>query len=161
MVRMRTGVCSRSSSGERMKQNIELFNQYVARILAQLYESFPVKQHLDVYKLTGLSAEDPDPREVIHAPDGSKLKEAQVAASTIDWLVETGYIRADDRGYPCEYLGCVLTAKGLKLLQAVPDSVNTTETAGAELVRLLKGGSIDVAINFAKEILMRGAAGAM
>ena len=144
-----------------MMQNIELFNEYVARILAQLYESFPVKEHLDVYKLTGLSAEDPDPREVMHAPDGSKLKEAQVAASTIDWLVETGYIRADTRCYPWEYLGCVLTAKGLKVLRAVPDSVKTKETFGDHLVRLTKEGASEKVKDIIKMLFTLGVSGAV
>ena len=142
-------------------QNIDLFNKYVALILAQLYESFPVKEHLNIYKITGLSEAHHHPIEILHAPDGSKLKEAQVAASTIDWLVENGYIRADEQLYPVDYMGCVLTTKGLKLLQAVPDSVQITEPPGGKLVRLIKEGSIDLAKDFVKEILVRAAEGAI
>ena len=136
-------------------KNIDLFNEYVAGILARLYEGFPVKDDLDVRKISG--HEDEDEFGVICAPDGRRSKEAEVAFATVEWLVETGYVRADDRRYPRAFGGCVLTSKGLKVLQAEPESVKISETAGDKLSRLVAEGSVELAREAAKALLALGA----
>ena len=72
--------------------NIDRFDRYVAAILGQLYGEFPVKVDLDVRRLTGHTATNADGE--ICAPDGSVSEEAAVAYGTIEWLIETGYVRA-------------------------------------------------------------------
>lgn len=139
--------------------NIELFNEYVAHILAQLYVSFPVKGTLDVRTISGHT--DVNHYGIICAPDGSESKEAWVAFDTISWLVDNGYVHADSQLARRYYDGCTLTAKGLKLLQAVPKSVQITEPPGGKLVSLIKEGSINLAKDLVKEILTHGAGGAI
>ena len=138
-------------------QNIDLFNEYVARILAQLYESFPVKEKLYASTISGHT--DDNRYGTICAPDGSESKEAQVAFHTIGWLVDNGYVRAEQRLDGRYYDYCALTEKGLKVLQAVPDSVQTTETVGEKLVRLTKEGGGDLARDFIKSLLTLGVQG--
>ena len=140
-------------------QNIDLFNEYAARILAQLYEIFPSKQTLDARTISGHT--DVNRFGIICAPDGSESKEARLAYDTIEWLVHNGYVRADSLLDGRLAYGCRLTEQGRKVLRAVPEKVQNTETRGRKLVRLIKESSIEAAISCVKEILMRGAAGAI
>ena len=131
-----------------MARNIELFDEYVARILSRLYEQFPVKCPLDVREITGHT--DTDEYGAIVAPDGRASKEAEIAYATIEWLAETGYLRADDASPPYGYRSCVLSARGLELLKATPQSVRVTETLGDKLVRLVAEGSMELAKDAAR-----------
>ena len=126
-----------------MTRNIELFDEYAARILSRLYERFPVKCGLDAREITGHT--DADDFGAIVAPDGRASKEAEIAYATIEWLAETGYLRADDAHPPYGYRSCVLSARGLELLKATPQSVRVTETLGEKLIRLVAEGSMDAA----------------
>lgn len=138
-------------------QNIDLFNEYAAVILAQLYESFPVKDDLDVRKITGHA--DVDEFGAICGPGGRRSKEAETAFATIEWLLDSGYVRAEDRRYPYGFARCVLTAEGLRLLNAMPESVRTKETAGDKLSRLVREGAVEFARDAAKALLTLGAGG--
>lgn len=138
-------------------RNIDVFNEFVAVILAQLYESFPVKEDLDVRTISGHT--DENEFGIICAPDGRESKEAQVAYSTIEWLVDTGYIRADKPRPYRAFRGCVLTAEGLKLLHATPESVQVKETVGDKLVRLVREGTPELARDAVKALLTLGAGG--
>ena len=138
-------------------RNVDLFNEYTAVILARLYESFPVKTDLDVRAITGHA--DVDEFGIIIAPDGRRSKEAEVAFASIEWLLETGYIRAEDRRYPYGFDRCVLTAEGLRLLNATPESVKITETVGDKLSRLVGEGAVEFARETVKALLTLGAGG--
>ena len=138
-------------------QNIELFDQYVALILSQLYESFPVKRGLETRQLTGHT--ESNEYGAICAPDGRPSKEVEVAYATIEWLAETGYIRTESSRHLFGCSGCVLTSLGLHLLKATPESVKVKEAIGDKLVRLVREGSIDLAKDAAKAIIALGARG--
>ena len=131
-----------------MARNIELFDEYTALILSRLYEHFPVKCRLNVREITGHS--DTDKFGVIVAPDGRESKEAEIARATIEWLADTGYLRAENASPPFAYMSCVLTARGLELLKATPQSVSLKETIGDKLVRLVGEGSMDLAKDAAR-----------
>lgn len=139
-------------------QNIDLFNEYVARVLAQLYESFPVKEKLDAGTISGHTDLD-RVGTILDAPDGSESKEARVAYGTISWLVNNGYVHADSRLDGRYYDGCALTDKGLMVLRAVPDSVQITETFGDSLVRLIEEGTVERAKDVVKALLTFGVSG--
>ena len=126
-----------------MARNIELFAEYTARILSRLYERFPVKCPLDVREFAGHT--ETDEFGVIVAPDGRTSKEAEIARATIEWLAETGYLRAENASPPFGYASCVPTARGLEVLKATPQSVRLKETLGDKLVRLVAEGSMDLA----------------
>ena len=81
-----------------MTQNIDLFNEYVAIILGRLNENFPVRQDLMAWEISGhtrpkgygdLFYSGKDDSEDV---DEQKQKQMQIAFSTIDWLVENGYV---------------------------------------------------------------------
>ena len=138
-------------------RNIDLFNEYAARILSQLYEGFPVKDDLDARTISGHT--DENEFGIICAPDGREPKEARVAYPTIEWLLDTGYARSDDRRPYRRFGGCVLSAEGLRLLQATPESAQTAEPAGDKLVRLVKEEAIGLARDTVRAILASGAGG--
>lgn len=134
-------------------QNIDLFDEYVAGALAALYESFPVKRFVDARELCGHS--DINDFGAIIDPCGNPSKAFDVARATIDWLVETGYIRAGVR-HQWGYADAVLTAAGLEVLKASPESLKAKETLGEKLVRFTKDGSIGLAREAAKAAISTG-----
>ena len=145
-----------------MTQNIDLFNEYVAIILSRLYENFPVRHNLKAWEITGhtrpkgygnpfYSRKD-DSEDV----DEEKQKQMQIAFSTIDWLVENGYVRAHERG-GLQGNGCMLTEKALKLLNSIPEGVQQPEeTLGETLARLLKEGGRDAAKGLVTQLFTSG-----
>lgn len=135
-------------------RNIDLFDEYVALILCQLYESFPVKTTLDVRKISGHTGLDEYGR--ICAPDGRPSKEAEIAYSTIEWLVDSGYVRSERPNPYTGYHGCVLTSQGLEVLKATPESVKVKETTGDKLVRFVSEGSLEMAKDAAKAAITFG-----
>lgn len=92
----------------------------------------------------------------IRAPNGKESEAAAIAYATIEWLVDTGYVRVKEPRYPIGFHGCVLTAQGLKLLKATPGSVQLTETAGDKLVRFVREGALDLAKDVVKAALALG-----
>lgn len=138
-----------------MCRNIDLFDQYAADVLGRLYESFPVKCQLDVRNITGHA--ETNEYGAICAPGGRPSKEAEIAYATIEWLVDTGYIRADHRSPGFSFQGCVLSPRGLEVLKSVPESVKVKETIGDKLVRLLREGSIDLAKDAVRAAISAGA----
>ena len=134
--------------------NIDRFDKYVALILSRLYEQFPVKADIDVRRLTG--HDEMDDTGVIRAPNGNESREAEIAYATIEWLIDTGYVRATEPHYPIGFRGCVLTAEGLRLLKAVPGSVQISETVGDKLVRFVREGALDLAKDLVKGALAIG-----
>ena len=126
-------------------------DRYVAAILGQFYGEFPVKVDLDVRRLTGHTATNADGE--ICAPDGSVSEEAAVAYGTIEWLIETGYVRALEPRHGSGVRGCVLTEAGLRLLKATPDSVTTRESYGSTLARLVRDGALELATEVARGLV--------
>ena len=111
--------------------NIELFDLYVGKILATLYESFPVRTHLDICEGAGADIDE----DTLQVP-----LQCQIYKDTVIWLKDSGYIiYANEHTY--SFTGVVLTAKSLELLKRVPKSLKSSY--GEKLVALLKDGSED------------------
>ena len=134
--------------------NIDRFDKYVALILGRLYEQFPVKTDLDVRRLTG--HEEMDDTGAILAPNGDESREVAIAYATIEWLIDTGYVRAKEPHHPIGFRRCVLTAEGLRLLKAVPGSVQVGNTVGEKLIRYIREGALDMAKELVKSTLAIG-----
>jgi len=135
--------------------NIELFDEYAAKTLAQLYQTFPVPTNLDARNLCGHHDID----EYGHFLDeqGNPSKAFDIAKATLDWLVESGYIRVQHTSQ-VGYQYAVLTAAGLEVLKASPESLKVKETLGDKLVRFTKEGSISLAKEVAKTAISTGVA---
>ena len=133
-----------------MTQNLDLFNEYVAIILSQLYESFPVKTEISAFQISGMTTEE---FSRIRSTEGAEPQRMEVACSTIEWLLESDYIRG------CRFVHrvfehCVLTDKGLRVLRSTPESLQKPkEPFGESLIRLVKEGSMDAAKGIVTRLL--------
>lgn len=105
--------------------HIDIFNKVVAKVFLQLYDNFPRSVDLDptligmdIVLSEGLESGSEEFKALVGTPE-----------ATIDFLVIEGFIRFDPTS---RYIGklsfpeAVLTAKGLALLQRVPESVDST-----------------------------------
>ena len=63
----------------------------VVAVFGQLYAEFPVRLTSTMRRLTGHTARNAEGE--ICAPDGNVSPEAAVAYATVEWLVESGYVR--------------------------------------------------------------------
>jgi len=136
-----------------MSHNMELFDEYAAKILAGLYETFPVKKPLNAGDLCGHTDVN-DFGTPIDA-HGNPSKAFDVAKATIEWLIETGYIRSDGM-WQYGAKESVLTPMGLAVLKAAPESLSMKETTGDKLVRLLRAGSADAAKDIVRSAIAGG-----
>jgi len=103
--------------------NIALFDLYVGKILAKLYNTFPLKVEIDVCEMTGLSIDE----ESMNIP-----KECQIFNDTMEWLHESGYLYYQ-QSYPYAFSRVVLSAKGLEVLKSTPQSLQQKDGIGETL----------------------------
>lgn len=137
----------------RYMSNIELFDEYTALTLANLYEAFPRKVSIDARELCGHREIDDFGRVLNH--DQQPSAHFEVARATIEWLIETGYIRATDLGQFGAH-GAVLTSAGLVLLKTAPEALKPAEAIGDRIVRLLRTGEKAHAVDAARAVLASG-----
>lgn len=137
-----------------MQNNIEMFDEYVSKILGQLYRSFPIPGFLDGLKLSG--DEELDDFGMVLGANGQQSKGFEVCVATIVWLREEGLISTKDgNGYG--YSECVLTAKGLAVLKSTPESLKSKASLGDALVAALRTGSRGAAAEMGKVAVDIGA----
>lgn len=100
--------------------NIERFDELTGRVLSTLYVFFPVPVGL-LPKEFGIEPTRLD--DFLGMPVANE--EVEFFAATVGWLAETGYLRYQNRdpALVTGFGGAVLTAKGLELLKAIPDSL--------------------------------------
>lgn len=135
-------------------KNIELFDEYVAKIFGDLYENFPIPIAVNACKISGY--EDTDEYGTPVDSEGVAVKDFEVCKATIDWLIEAGYLRAKN-GNQYGYSQCVLTAKGLEVLKSVPDSVVVKTSLGDKLIVALRKGATGAATEAGKTAIRIGA----
>lgn len=147
-----------------MVSNIERFDTIVVLALAELYSRFPVPQYLvsskfivteDGEHIDGLSSEE---EGHLYSEDpylnDPYFKRREFAFESLRWLVDAGYLH----GTPVAYDGinnAVLTAKGLEVLKAIPDSLQGS--LGERLVEAVKADSREVGRTVLGQILGLGA----
>jgi len=111
--------------------NIELFNGITGKLFAQLYEKFPVEQEI---KLSAFLGDFIDPDDFDGAWDFSDITEA-----TIKWLDRAGYIWLKAPEYYGGEYSATLTPKGLEIMKATPDSIESTSSIGEKIIAFSKG----------------------
>lgn len=137
-----------------MKNNIEMFDEYVAKVFDQLYRSFPIPVVLKCADISGNTELDEFGR--VMGNDGEPSKPFEICFNTVRWLQESGYIRTE-REDNYAYYGCVLTARGLEVLKSTPDSIKVKTSLGESLAGAMRKGSLDVAIQLSNEAIKIGA----
>lgn len=100
--------------------NIERFDELTGRVLAALYAAFPMPVALVPEKFVGKAWGVDNFTGALVASE-----ETEFFTATVTWLAEAGYLRYQeaDSVKVSGYTGVVLTAKGLELLKAIPDSL--------------------------------------
>lgn len=126
-----------------MCENIELFDEYTAKIFAQSYQKFPMPHDVSIVDFIKQGKIN-DFGMIVNDKDKPSAH-AQVAWHTFIWLKETGFIKIESEHPYLSLTGIVLTAKGLEVLKATPSSIQQNSHIGNELIGLLKTGSIEAA----------------
>lgn len=100
--------------------NIERFDELTGRVLAALYAAFPLPVVLLPVKFVTVAERMDD-----FLGGAVASEETEFFAATVRWLAEAGYLRYQvcDPELVQGFTGAVLTAKGLELLKAIPDSL--------------------------------------
>lgn len=139
-------------------ENIDLFEDYTATILAQLYKSFPVPIAIDARKISGHS--EINKFGCIVDDHGMPSQKFAIAMSTMNWLIGAGFVTCRAKNQLGHAEVC-LTVAGLQILNAVPDAQKSKEARGAKLVRLVREGSGELVRDVVKSVISSAIAGAM
>jgi hypothetical protein len=108
--------------------NIEKFEQCSAELLAQLYQSFPVKMHISIRDYAHYDNED----------------NSGLFFATIEFLNDEKFIRYDSDIYG-GYMGVILTSKGLAILNSTqPEIIDDKETIGHKITHAVNENSNDL-----------------
>jgi len=126
-------------------KNIDRFNLYAGKILSELYTNFPMPKDLDCLKITtGNSVVDKYGQGFSHEnlQEVAENSEVKFAIHTINWLESAGYFTIVRKSnLNIIFYECVLTTKALEVLNAVPESLESS--LGAELTDAVKEVSKD------------------
>lgn len=133
--------------------NIEKFNEIVGIIFGKLYESFPLKIDLLSIEVIG---------EPLQYSDGiysdelcTTVEDHRFFLDTVDWLMTNGYLAGTMSSASCHR--AVLTAEGLEVLKAIPDSLETPlgdriketlKTESKEALRSLVSQTLGIGLQF-------------
>lgn len=118
--------------------NILVFNQFVAQIFSELYSEFPIPMTID---LNSIEADHPSSKKLFFK-------------STATWLQDAGYISFSNiDASQTRIFNCVLTAKGLESLNAMPNGLTGTHTLGDTLGECVKQGAREHTVETVKKIL--------
>lgn len=127
--------------------NIERFNDLTARLLAALYESFPMPRPLPCdafgFKASHGAYAEPDP-------------ETEFFMATVRWLAQSGYLRYSRENLVL-FWDAVLTPKGLEALCAMPKNLEPHEPLGKQLKAAAASGSKALLDEVIKAVLAAGA----
>lgn len=127
--------------------NIERFNELTARILADLYQAFPVPRTL------GADCYGPEPSANCQ---GKEDEDSEFFAATVHWLTDSGYLRIGKNDH-LVFWDTVLTPKGLEALCVTPRSLQGEAPLGERLSEALKSGSKSLLAETIKAVLAAGA----
>lgn len=132
-----------------MCSNIELFDEYAAKLFSHLYQTFPVKQQIDILEFFDLGSFDRlNPGQILDESglaDSSAERKAEIAWHTLTWLSETGFVTLERLQPYHTATGVTLTVKGLEVLKSEPSSLKPQKRIGNELIAALKVGNLEVA----------------
>ncbi|WP_448092494.1 hypothetical protein [Pseudomonas lini] len=131
--------------------NIKRFDELTGQVLGVLYEQFPVPHFLALGKLV------PDGYSYDEGSGGDAPNEQGLFFfACVDWLAESGYLRFKEKNHHYGFHDAVLTAKGLEVLKATPDSLSTESSLGEQLVDASKTGAKSLIGDLAGQALSIG-----
>ena len=135
--------------------NIEAFNIAVAEIFGQCYKEFPIRVIISKMDV-GIAIKE----AMGDDPDGYfNLAEIEyhIAEEAMEWLIQAGYLWCNNPSRPISFEGVTLTPKGLEVLNAVPDELQSKVSLGEQLSKGIKALGKDTASTAVKIGLTYGA----
>lgn len=145
--------------GPSMCSNIELFDQYTARVLSELYQAFPFKKELVICELiqeSGYTGKIEQDHFDIVTGDESAKRRAELLEETIEWLGQSGYLHYRDRQPYVRFADVRLTAKALEVMKSLPDSLKQKQMLGDLLVKSVSNGAASTAKTILSQIITHG-----
>ena len=103
-----------------MPQQIDIFDAICGALLLHLYESFPVRLHVEFTDL-------PLNEELEHLSAAEIEQWMEVFFETVLWLEQEGFIRFQTGTGDRDFFGVQLTMSGLAVLRSIPASVDSTK----------------------------------
>jgi len=140
-------------------KNIERFNEITGQVFACLYESFPLPMVLRP-KLLGIEEHEggeysPEVGEVLGVEPQSA--EEVLFKHSVTWLIQAGYIAAKKPDYDSHFFAeARLTARGLEVLNAIPENLTKREPLGEQLAAASKSGAKELMRTITTEVLGAG-----
>jgi len=117
--------------------NRKLFNEFSAKLFAELYENFPIG--------TDFKTED--------FPELNTIENNEIFFSTIRFYINEGFIRCEKQIYG-GFVDIVLTSKGFSILNAKPpENFSLKSNIGAELKTAVAAGKTTVVSTLVSEII--------
>lgn len=133
--------------------NIDVFNRVVSKVLADLYHSFPNPQDIDPATVGWAIVDEDRSYEEMFADIH------ETSSNSIQYLLDQGLVK-QSKHYRSwsgpEFKSLVLTEDGLRLLDAVPESVDRerdSRTLADRLIESASSGQWGIASQLAKEAL--------
>lgn len=137
------------------ESNIDEFDKAVGLILADLYQSFPIRTLLEPSVSEDHSKSDP----TIEGWEQRYHHEIAIFKFTMSWLIQAGYIWSEKQDGIDELAGifkeCVLSAKGLEVLKT-PDSLSGA-SIGTQLQDAARDGVLSTVKSLTEKALGIGA----
>lgn len=130
--------------------NIDRFDDTVGKAFGLLYESFPLPRSL----LAGEFVGEKNVMDETGFTGAELTNDAEFFMASIQWLIDAKYVSAKDRML-IGFRDVVLTAKGLEVLKAVPDSLKgpigerlaeAAKTEGLGAIRALVGQALSMGV---------------
>ena len=109
------------------RPNIEVANIWIGYIFAKLYENFPVPYDFTISEIV---------QETKEKPNLDEYQLVLFGTSLVNWLREEKFIRGEDPPLGPDFLidFATLTERGLRVLNAVPESLHEKRKVGEQLV---------------------------
>lgn len=123
----------------------------VGKVFAELYLSFPLPHVLQAETFMESTTRRHDTYEMDLPSD-----DAEFFIATVEWLIQSGFIYGEPRYYT-HVEKAVLTAKGLEVLHAIPNSLDTGPSLGARMADAAKAGGKETLRGLVTEALSLGA----
>lgn len=131
--------------------NIDVFNDLTGRILGDLYLQFPMPKPLIAENYVEAATTWHEKYQMDMPSD-----EAEFFLATAGWLINAGYLTGKVKPYT-HVEDAVLTAKGLEVLKAIPDSLKGGASIGEQLANAAKEGGKETMRGLVTEALGLGA----
>lgn len=144
--------------------NIDQFNEVTGEVFAHLYENFPIPVLLrpELFGIEEHLEGEYDSWNGVTTGATPISKDEIIFGHTVQWLIDSGYLTSgrlpagsmpEVRTY---FDRARLTAKGLEVLNAIPENLTQREPIGQRLAEATKSGGKEILRSITTEALALG-----